>query len=187
MTIFKTIQSKLAKSAKSEVAKELGYHSQKKGIEAIDKFLHCKTLTEWILHGFYDFKFGADELYSELCRLYEISEASINRSINVVKLRERALYKCRGASIFAKIPKEEVHINSMAQAYAYAWRYPSIDPKLLIFKNIKEVLAMISQIIKTHYNKAVAKKRRGADKVEMYEYHHYDDTIYLFNTAGELL
>jgi hypothetical protein len=187
MTIFKKIKEKLEKSPKIEIAEKLGYYSSNKGIEAIEKFLQYNTLTEWLSSGFYDFKFGADEFFSELCRLYGISRKSTTASLNIVKGRARCLYKCRGASIFAKIPEGEVHINSMSQAYAYAWRSSSIDPKQLIFKDIKEILDIISKRIKQHYDCAVTAKRRGADKVECYEYHHYDGTIYIFSTSGELL
>jgi len=187
MTIFKTIKSKLADSSKIKVTEELGYYSQKKGIEAIDEFLQYNTLTEWLSSGFYDFKFGADELFSELCKLYGVSKKSTTASINIVKCRERGIYKCRGAFIFAKIPKDEIRITSMGSAYAYAWRSFKIDPKLLMFKNIKEVLDIISHIIKKHYDRVVRMECRGVDKVEFYEYHHYDDTIYIFSNSGEFL
>jgi hypothetical protein len=61
-----------------------------------------------------------------------------------------------------------------------------IKPESLIYKNMDQLLSMITKIIKKHYAETDGTLPMWG-KIDNYQYTNYDGSIYLFDITGELI
>jgi hypothetical protein len=187
MDIFDNIQEQLKVADRTTIIQQLDYHSNRKGGKALETFLSYDNLYEWLINsGFFDFTYSSEELFCALCHIFAIDPATVDKEISATQILRKEIDRCRGAYIFIDTNFRRRSQPIFSLAVMEFKRRIYLKPESLIYKNMDQLLSMITKIIIKHY--------AGTDgtlpmwgKIAHYQYNHYDGTIYLFDITGELI
>lgn len=186
MEIEKLVHTKLEKISKNEILNKLGYASNKKALEAFDKFLDSQDLYSWLHSGFFDFKYTAPSFFKKLCEIIGIEESVVNQSLLDDKIHHAELEKFKDSYIFINTNFKRKSEPIFALAFLESKRHIKINPEKLIFKTDKKILEIVSKLIIDNYKETKGNIGIWGDIVN-YVYHNYDDKTYLFDTNGKMI
>jgi len=184
MDVFETVQAELKEEPKEEIAEKLGYYSIEKGVKAVNAFLEHDNLYSWLNDGYFDFKFGAEELFLALCKLYKIDQDEVDENLRAVEAYKTERKRCSGAWVFVDTNFQRRAQPAFALAFMEGRRRIGVAPDLLMYKKLDEVLEKISKCLRKHYKQWDGELPVWGT-IATYKYHHYDGSTYSFNTSGK--
>jgi len=184
MDIYTTLIKALQNSSTKIVVKKLGYNSLKKGKKSLAQFVQHKDLYSWLDSGFYDFKYTADKLFRELCKIYDIKIEIVEDEFKNQKILRAEIDKCQNCYIFINTNFIRKSEPIFVLAFLESKRHIKINSEQLIFKTKNKILDMVSNIVKTHYKKTEGTLPLWGD-IANYVYHNSDGSVYVFDTLGK--
>jgi len=186
MKLYNAIQKRLEIVDQHALAKELGYNSYSTYAKTLDKFLLSKTLSVWLSNGHYDFVHTTNSFIRKLCEKLEIEPAFYQQEIKLAKEKNEELAKFANCYIFVNTNFRRSTEPIFVLAFMESRRNIQVDAKDLIFKDISEILEIVSKVVQEHYvyTKGILPVW---GKIENYVYHHIDDKSYIFDTNGVII
>lgn len=182
MKIEEIIKSKLATIPKSEILNKLGYSSNIKALEALDKFISSKDLYDWLHSGHFDFKYTVLSFFKKLCEIIDIDKNIVNKALLDDKKYDAELERFKDSYIYVNTNFKRKSEPIFALASLESQRRLKISPENLLFKEEDEILNIVSNFIANHYSKT--KGDIGIwGKAVNYVFHH-NGNKYIFDTEG---
>ncbi|MEA2091327.1 MAG: hypothetical protein U9O83_03050 [Campylobacterota bacterium] len=180
MNLHNIVKIKLETSSSEELIQKLQYSSIKRGLKTLEAFLAYENLHSWIHSGYYDFKYTAVEFYEQLAKALNISSEDINSELQKQKKYQREVDKFKNCYIFVNTNFKRTTQPIFALAISESSRRIQIKAEKLVFKKDTEILAIVSDIVKAHYEQT-----QGVvgiwGKIVNYVYHHSDNKSYKFD------
>jgi len=182
MNIMNLIKQVIVSKGKENVAKVIGYT---KALQTLDKFLQRDSIFEWIHNGEYDLTYSSKEFFIKLCKVLDISDEIVQAELKQIEKKDDELRKYQNVYIFVNTNFKRVSQPIFALAVMEGRRRIIPKKEDLIFKTDKEVLEVISNIVKNHFKKTQGKLPLWGNIVN-YVYHHSDGKVYIFSPDGTL-
>jgi len=183
--LIKTIKEKLTTQDISSLHKKVGYNTSKKFIETLDKLISTNSIYDWIYSGHYDLVYNSKDFLTKLCEVLDISKSLLNDEINkaVEYCKEEERFKSSYIFINTNFKRKSEPIFALAlcEKFRNISLYKKED---LLFKSIKEILDILSNQIKSHYEENIDKLSIWG-KIVSYQVHLFDKT-YVFDINGKL-
>ena len=186
MNIHSIAKQKLQTISKESLVKEMGYNSTKKGLQTLDKFLESATLSDWLLSGYYDFKYTAEDFFKKFCDVLKLDEVLVKEQLkNEKKIidEKKSFSRCY---IYINTNFKRTTEPIFALAMMESARRIKPNAEKFLFKSDKEVFAIVSDIVKTNYKETGGELKMWG-KIVNYVYHHKDGKSYVFNVNGDLM
>jgi len=183
--IFMQIKEKLQTQDKKLLSKTLGYNNQKNFEKTLEKFLSFANLHSWFESGNYDFVNQPYEFFKKLSNALELDKQLIKEILEEEKVYINEVERFKGSYIFINTNFQRKNEPIFALAFLGHKRSISLlGRKEFYFKSIDEILEILSQDIKEHYE-AHKEGLPVWGKIVSYQV-HFEDEIYSFDTNGTL-
>jgi len=186
MKLINMIKQKLEITNQQELIKKLGYNSVSKGLKTLDKFSCSEGLHLWLSSGNYDLVHTTTSFLERLCVELGIEPSLYEEELALAVSKNVALSKFKDCYIFINTNFKRTSEPIFALAFMESKRRISLDKNDIIFKDIDEVLNIVSTVVRDHYLSTKGKLALWG-KIENYVYHHGDDKTYIFDTEGKII
>lgn len=184
--VYSIIKEKLQKQDQKLLFKTLGYNNQKNFNKTLEKFLSFSTLHEWLESGNYDFVNRPNEFLTKLAAALEIDKQIIEETLEQERVYIKEQERFKNSYIFVNTNFKRTSESLFVLAFLEKNRYFSLyKNKDYLFKSTKEILKILSEKIKKHYEK----NQEGLTvwgKIVSYQV-HLENKVYIFDTSGVLL
>jgi len=182
MKIEEIIKAKLIIIPKSKIVNKLGYASNKKALEALDKFTSSKDLYNWLHSGYYDFKYTALSFFKKLCEIIDIDKDIVDKVLLDDKKYHAEMERFQDSYIYVNTNFKRKGEPIFTLAFSESRRRLKIPLENLLFKTESEVLNSASDFIENHFS--TTKGDIGIwGKAVNYVFHH-NVNKYIFDTEG---
>ncbi len=180
------IKTELDKTSTIEVVLKMGYQKAEKGLKTMNAFLKSKSMYDWLSSGHYDLKYTAEQFVEKLCSTLDLAPNLLNDELANYEKTVKEYQKWEEAYIFVNtnFKRQSQPIFALALMENYRLIFPNEEK--LIFKSDKEVLAIISDFVSSHYQSNKGELKMWG-KIDNYIYHHCDSKTYTFDIKGKLL
>jgi len=183
MKIEKIIKEKLKEVSKNKILNELNYSSNKKALDAFNKFINSKNLHQWLHSGFYDFKYNSLTFFKKICEILNIEEKIIDKTLLKDKEYYKELEKFKNSYIFIytnfKRKNEPIFVLGALESQ----RRINIPIKKLLFKKDKKILKIIGKIILKNYK--ITNGNTGIWGKAINYIFYFNNKKYIFDINGE--
>jgi hypothetical protein len=186
MKPFKDLQNTLKDVNLALVSKELGYKSEQRGANSLDKFLKTKNLSNWIDNGFYDFKFTSLNFYKTLAKLFDASDEEIEQDLKEAKIYKKEYDSFVHSYIFVNTNFRRKNEPILVLSILESKRRLLLKIENLMFRSDEDILKKVGTIIRRHYRLKKGTLPVWGD-IKNYQYHHKDDKTYLFDIYGNYI
>jgi len=183
MKLLEIIRQRLNECELIDFVKALGYHNIPKGQASLKKLTDCRDLSEWFASGHYDLVFNAEQFLEAVVNELGIDIINYRDEIAQSQSYYRENQNFRKCRLRIEC-KYKAHSSNMYMYYLFATKIP-LDPKLIKYRKIIDILDSISDLVKEHYNSNNGEFSYFG-KILEYRYLHYDNTEYYFDKAGTL-
>jgi hypothetical protein len=184
MYINSLMKEKLQDKDKTDIVKQMGYHSVSKGIESLDKLL-SKGFYDFMLQGMYDFKYTAEPFIRKLCKVLEIDDKLIDKEIKKAKAIKAEKESWAHTYIYVNTNFHRAQQQIFVLALLEGTRRIRLKEEHLLFKSDEYVFKKVSEAVQTHYRDNDGKLPIWG-RIANYVYHHKDGKTYVFDTNGKL-
>ena len=182
MKIEEIIKAKLIIIPKSKIVNKLGYASNKKALEALDKFTSSKDLYNWLHSGYYDFKYTALSFFKKLCEIIDIDKDRVEQALLDDKKYHVQLKRFQDSYIYVNTNFKRKGEPIFALAFLESRRRLKMPVENLLFKTEDEILNCASDFIAKHFT--TTKGDIGIWGKAVNYVFHYNGKRYNFDTEG---
>lgn len=183
--LIKTIKEKLKFQDISTLHKKVGYNSSKNFNETLDKLISTNSTYSWIYTGHYDLVYNSEDFLVKLCEILNIDKNLLNDEISKSVEYYKEEEKFKGSYIFVNTNFKRRSEPIFALAFYEKSRNISLYKKEdLLFKSNEEILDVLSNQIKSHYEENIDGLYIWG-KIVSYQIHLFDKT-YIFDVNGNL-
>ena len=183
--IYRQIKNKLQKTDKKLLSKTLGYSNQKNFEKTLQKFLSFTTLHDWLNSGNYDFVNQTYEFFTKLSMALGLDKKFIKEALDKESVYINEVERFKGSFIYVNTNFKRKHEPIFALAFLENVRRLSLYKcEDLLFKSTNQILEILSQKIKAHYER----NKEGFliwGKIVNYQV-HLENEVYIFDTNGVL-
>ncbi len=184
MTLFTQIKKQLQTTSKERLVKQMGYNSEKKGLEGLKNFESKNDLYSWLHCGFYDLKYTAQEFFEKLCKYLSIPDKDIKTELQKQNILHKEKEKFKDCYIFVDTNFKRTTEPIFALAFCESIRRFKLSSDKFLFKSNIEILELVSNAVKKHYSLS-----RGEldiwGKIANYIF-HFNEHVYMFSVDGQL-
>ena len=167
----------------NELQKRLGYNSSKTFAKTIDKFMHTNSSYEWLYNGHYDLVFSSKDFFIALCNAFSIDRNTLNKELKNARKYHDEIIKFKDSYIYIytnfRRTSEPIFVLALLEQKR---RISLYGDSRLLFKDIDEVIDIISKDICEHYQE----NKKGLmvwGNISAYQLHLFGK-MYLFDTDG---
>lgn len=177
--IFKQIREKLISQDTTKLDKKMGYNNYKNFEKTLKNFLSSKSLYDWLENGHYDY---VNTSYDFFIKLSSELDIDTKKHLKQKELLKNEILRFKNSYLFINTNFHRTSEPIFALAAMESLRRIDLSNREdFYFKSTDEILKMISQEIKKHYQERDSLPLWGP--IVNYQVHLEGD-IYVFDVNG---
>ena len=181
--LLQTLKTYIQFAEPKELQERLGYSSSKIFTKTIDKFMHTNSSYEWLYNGHYDLVFSSKDFIVALCNAFDVDKNLLNEELKNARKYHDEVEKFKYSYIYIythfRRTSEPIFVLALLEQKR---RISLYGDSRLLFKDIDEVIDIISKDICEHYQE----NKKGLmvwGNISAYQLHLFGK-MYLFDTDG---
>ena len=186
MTLHQQIKQKTLSVPTEELLKKLGYQNLQLGEQTLNAFLDSKSIYQWLLEGYFYFKYNSESFLKKLSSILEIPSEEVEAEIKKDKEHVNTIKSMKQPYSFVNTNFKRTSEPIFALAFMENKRRVFFEKEELYNKSDEVILELVGQTIKQHYiDNNDELKLWGL--IENYIYHHIDNRTFIFDTNGKII
>lgn len=186
MILLKTIREKLAQTDPDTVLRKMGYRNLGHARERLKSLLAAPSIESWLKQSTFDLHYSGKEFLRKLFETLSLPAAALEAELRRIDAKEVALTKMKQPYIFVDTNFKRQSQPIFALAMLESRRRISIEKEEIYGRPIEEVLEMVSDVVRHHYEESSGELPLWG-KIRRYVYHHRDGRVFVFDTEGRLV